>query len=82
MVNSSRRRLLATGGSCLALGLGGCAGGDIALAPPPDPSGGALLTPWLNISGGWRVNPQQQLPVPRVTGGRINFVQPVGVAVE
>ena len=79
---STRRRALALGGAWLALGLGGCAGGDVAVARPPGASGGALLTPWLSINGGWRVDPQQPLHAAPIAGPRVNFVQPVGVAAQ
>lgn len=82
VTSSTRRRALALGGTWLALGLGGCAGGVAAVARPPSASGNALLTPWLSINGGWRVDPQQPLQAAPIAGPRVNFVQPVGVAAQ
>ena len=81
MVNVSlrRRSLLAAGGG-LALGIAGCATVDPApVAPSPsDPS--RILTPWLSIGGGWRVNAPTAVGGLQPAAGRINFIQPTGVA--
>lgn len=79
----TRRDALALAGAAIALGVAGCASDDQAVARPlgAAPSSG-LLTPWLSINGGWRVDLQQTLrPTPAV-GPRMMFVQPVGVAVQ
>ena len=86
MVNpvSLRRRALALGGGGgMLLALAGCAAVEEAQrapgpAPAADPS--RLLTPWLSLAGGWRVEAQQFPQVARPTGARVNFVQPTGVA--
>jgi hypothetical protein len=89
MVNLSlrRRALLAAGGG-LALGMTGCAAVDDPHAAPQPPASdpSRILTPWLSIAGAWRVE-AQPLPLPqapvmgvRPAGGRLNFVQPTGVA--
>jgi DNA-binding beta-propeller fold protein YncE len=80
---SSRRRSLAFAGGAFALGMAGCAAVDEparapAEAPAADPT--RLLTPWLSLNGGWRVEPQQFPQAARPTGQRLNFVQPTGVA--
>jgi hypothetical protein len=80
---SLRRRSLALAGGAFALGLGGCAAldepaGGPAPAPTADPT--RLLTPWLSLNGGWRVEAQQFPQVGRPTGQRVTFVQPTGVA--
>ena len=81
MVNdfSPRRRVLALGGAGLALGLSSCAlpEADAPAAKPGDP--GRLVTPWLSLTGGWRVEDQALPQVARPTGQRVNFVQPTGV---
>ncbi|GAB3651629.1 NHL repeat-containing protein [Ramlibacter alkalitolerans] len=83
MVNfSSRRRALLVAGTATAAGLAGCAADDGARAvrTPPEPTS-RLLTPWLSINGGWRVEAQVPIQGARpTTGGRIMFVQPTGVA--
>lgn len=80
MVNLSRRRVLELAG--IGLGLGGCAADDRAVARPERSGASGLLTPWLSINGGWRVDSQQLPRVAPVTGPRQNFVQPVGVAAQ
>ena len=84
MVKSLRRRKLAVtlAGTVLALSLGGCAAEDppIAAAPGAGQNGNQLLTPWLNINGGWRTDPQQPFRAAPAAGPRLLFVQPVGVA--
>ena len=83
---SLRRRALAFGGTGLALGLGGCAADDLPPARPEAPGAGAatnaVLTPWLSITGGWRIDPQAPLLAGRPAGPRLNFLQPVGVAAQ
>lgn len=76
MVNPPRRRVLFGGAALLAAGLPGCASDDALERPSAAPGSGAaaLLTPWLSLSGGWRVEPA------RPAGPRQNFIQPVGVA--
>jgi hypothetical protein len=78
---SLRRRALALGGTGLVLGMGGCAADDVPVARTPSGRTSAVLTPWLSISGGWRVDPQQPLQG-RGAGMRLNFMQPVGVAAQ
>jgi hypothetical protein len=84
VTHSSGRRAFALGGAALALGVVGCAADEIgaaaasASAAPRD----GLLTPWLTITGGWRVDPQAPVGAPRVAAGRLNFMQPVGVAAQ
>ncbi|MBC5764032.1 hypothetical protein [Ramlibacter albus] len=84
-------RLLA---AIVALLLAACAADDIgapARSEMPRPS--ALLTPWLSIDGGWRLDttpralPGASAALPRLPlapapamGPRLRFVQPVGVA--
>lgn len=76
-----RRRSMLLAGGCLALGLGGCASGsDGPVVRPAVANADGLLTPWLSINGGWRVEPQPLQGAP-IAGGRLSFVQPVGVAV-
>src|SRR6185369_3347704 len=86
MVTSLRRRALALGGTGLALGLGACAADYLPAARPPGAGAatgtGAVLTPWLSITGGWRVDPQAPLLAGRPAGPRQNFLQPVGVAAQ
>src|SRR4051794_23654442 len=79
---SSRRRALALGGTGFALGIGGCAGDDLPQGPANGAAAGtALLTPWLTINGGWRLDAQAPVAA-RAAGPRLNFVQPVGVAAQ
>ena len=86
MVNAPlRRRAFTLAGTGLALGLGGCAAVDGAqpVATPPGGAGGtggAILSHWLSLTGGWRIDPQQPPQVAKLLGGRSDFVQPVGVA--
>jgi len=82
MVNPLRRRALLGGAGLLAWGLQGCASDDGSQQPAPAPgsAGTALLTPWLSLSGGWRLESQRLPQVARPTGLRQNFVQPVGIA--
>jgi sugar lactone lactonase YvrE len=84
MVNIWRRRALALAGAGLGLGVGGCAVEEAARAADPAPvpgGGGGLLTPWLTLNGGWRLDPQAPLTGARpLPGPRIPFGQPVGVA--
>lgn len=68
----TRRAILASG-----LALGGCA---VDTPAPNAPKGApSLLTPWLSLTGGWRLDPQR-LPFTGLPGPRVPFVQPVGVA--
>lgn len=76
---SLRRRSLALSGVSLALALAGCAAEDAAVRRPPENRGNALLTPWLTLNGGWRLD-QAPLRPGRATGPRLQFLQPVGVA--
>lgn len=71
------RRAFALGG---AAALAGCAiqEGEVRRIPPE--AGNAMLRPWLSISGGWRLESASPLQLQRPAGGRLNFVQPVGVA--
>lgn len=64
VVSDTRRALVLGAGAVLAA----CAGAPEVAAPTAAAAIGALLTPWLSISGGWRANQ------------RVAFVQPVGVA--
>ena len=83
MVNPSlRRRALALGGTGLALGLVSCAADDVPAARTAGGGTNAVLTPWLSVTGGWRVDPQAPLLAARPAGARLNFVQPVGVAAQ
>jgi DNA-binding beta-propeller fold protein YncE len=88
MVKASlRRRALAFGAALSALGLAACAAEDLQPQAEPAPAGatgtgGALLTPWLSLAGGWRLDSASSLQIARPRGGRVNFVQPVGVAVR
>lgn len=82
MVNPSRgRRSFTFAGAGIALGLASCA---VEEPRPPAaaaaPAGRGLLVPWLSITGGWRLDARLPLPAARALGGRVNFVQPVGVA--
>jgi streptogramin lyase len=78
MVNLLRRRLSAA--APLSLLLAACAGEPVAPAARA-PAQGGLLTPWLSIHGGWRLESGQRLPLAAgATGQRIQFVRPVGVA--
>lgn len=79
MTRLHRRSVLMAGGF-LALGLGSCASDEAALARPAGAAADSMLTPWLSINGGWRVDPRQPPQVAPITGVRLNFVQPVGVA--
>lgn len=76
---SLRRRSFALSGASLALALAGCAAEDAAVRRPPENRGNALLTPWLTLNGGWRLD-QAPLQPGRATGPRLQFLQPVGVA--
>ena len=81
VTNPLRRCGLAFAGAWAASMLGACADGSVAvLARQPGSEGGALLTPWLSLNGGWAVDPKD--PLRRAPGGgqRVNFVQPCGVA--
>ena len=76
-----RRRGLALAGAWAAAMLGACAGGAMPVAGrQPRANGGALLTPWLSLNGGWRVDPNFAPRAAPGGGPRDNFVQPVGVA--
>jgi len=66
-----------------ALGLAALAGcaveeGEVHRRPPEP--GNAVLRPWLTLAGGWRIDSASALQPQRPAGGRLNFVQPVGVA--
>jgi DNA-binding beta-propeller fold protein YncE len=76
------RRAFALAGTALALGLGGCAAGDVPVAPRPATNGSGLLTQWSSINGGWLLKPATFLQPAVSAGQRLNFVQPVGVAVQ
>jgi hypothetical protein len=76
-----RRRDFSLAGAGLALGLGGCASEERAGAAPSAPGENTLLTPWLTINGGWRVEGRQPLAAPR-GGARLNFRQPIGIAAQ
>lgn len=79
MVNHLTRRAFAAGAGASFLGLAACtAEGEVRRIPPE--TGNALLRPWLSINGGWRQDPASPLQPARPAGGRVNFVQPVGVA--
>ena len=82
MVNGTlRRRAFALGTAATALGLASCAVEDVQPARPPGVGrGNALLTPWLSLDGGWRLDSASPLQATRPAGGRQKFVQPVGVA--
>jgi DNA-binding beta-propeller fold protein YncE len=87
MVNTfTRRQALALAGATIALGVTGCAATDRAddrISRPLSAAGSnGLLTPWLSINGGWRVDSQQPIRSTPITGPRLLFVQPVGVAVQ
>jgi DNA-binding beta-propeller fold protein YncE len=77
---SMRRRAIAMAGAGLALGLAGCAVEEGAVPRPPSAQGNRLLTPWLSIDGGWRLGAQRLPKTAPIAGGRITFIQPVGVA--
>ena len=79
---SLRRRTLALAASGVALGLVGCADMDVRRMPQPeaDAATGGILTPWLSLTGGWRVDGNTPLPGAAPTGARVNFLQPTGVA--
>jgi hypothetical protein len=79
---SIQRRALALAGASLALGLGGCAAGDVPVTPRPGTNGGGLLTPWSSIEGGWLLDPAPFVQPAATAGPRLNFVQPVGVAAQ
>ena len=74
-----RRRSFALSGAGLALALAGCAADDAVVRRPPENRGGVLLTPWLTLNGGWRVDDAPLRPG-RAAGPRLQFLQPVGVA--
>lgn len=75
-----RRRSFALTGAGLALTLAGCAADDAAVRRPSENRGGAtLLTPWLTLNGGWRLDDAPLRPG-RAAGPRLQFLQPVGVA--
>ncbi|HET8745413.1 MAG TPA: hypothetical protein VFM98_07400 [Ramlibacter sp.] len=69
------RRSFALGIAALA----GCAleEGEVRRLPPEP--GNAVLRPWLTLTGGWRVDSASPLQLQRPAGGRVNFIQPVGV---
>jgi hypothetical protein len=71
------RRAFALAG---AAALAGCAAGEGEVRRLPPEPGNALLRPWLSISGGWKLDSASALQLQRPAGGRVNFVQPVGVA--
>jgi DNA-binding beta-propeller fold protein YncE len=80
---TTRRYALALSGAVIALGLAGCAADDQVIARPLGAAASnGLLTPWLSINGGWRVDPQQPFRATPSAGPRLMFVQPVGVAVQ
>lgn len=80
MVSVLRRRGLFAGALYVS-GVAGCAtDGPAEPAATAAAVGNALLTPWLSINGGWRVEPQRLAQVARPAGPRQNFLQPVGVA--
>ena len=74
------RRAFALGGLGAAAAVAGCAveEGEVRRTPPD--TGNAVLRPWLSITGGWRLDSASPLQLPRPSGARTNFVQPVGVA--
>ena len=79
MVKQLTRRAFAAAAGAGFLGLAGCAAeGEVRRIPPE--SGNAVLRHWLSIRGGWRLDSASPLQPPRPAGGRVNFVQPVGVA--
>lgn len=82
MTVSLHRRAFALAGTSLALGLGGCAGGDVPIAPRPATNGNGLLTQWSSINGGWLLKPATFLQPGATAGHRLNFVQPVGIAAQ
>lgn len=80
MKGLTRRDALAWGGAWAAAGLAGCAAEPAAVQRVP-PQRSALLTPWLTLNGGWRLEGAQRLPLaPAQAGPRLRFAQPVGVA--
>lgn len=79
MVNFVRRRTLLAGAASLAAGVAGCAADGAAERPAATSGATPLLSPWLSITGGWRLEPQRLPPVARALGPRQNFLQPVGV---
>lgn len=81
MVNLQRRRAVLAGAASLAAAVAGCAADEATGTAASGRSAGApLLTPWLSITGGWRLEPQRLPQVARPIGPRQNFLQPVGVA--
>ena len=84
MVNLQRRAGL---GMFLALLGGGCAAPGEAV-PPSRPVGTAVLTPWLTIAGGWRVDAAFGMPPGVLAPGlarpgvvsRLNLQMPVALA--
>lgn len=80
MVNILRRRGLFAG-ALFVSGAAGCAADGPGEPAASAPAGGnALLTPWLSITGGWRLEPHRLPQVARPAGPRQNFLRPVGVA--
>lgn len=77
-----RRRAFACAAVAAALGLDGCATGDVRVVPQPQPDGNALLSFWMSIDGGWRLEPSRPMQVAPVAGPRLRFLQPVGVAAQ
>lgn len=75
-----RRRSVALAGAGIALGLGSCAVQELRPPAPAPAQGPRILVPWLSITGGWRVDERLPPVAARLLGGRLNFIQPVGVA--
>lgn len=80
MVNLQRRRAVLAGAASLAAGVAGCAADGAAEKPAGTSGATPLFSPWLSITGGWRLEPQRLPQVARPIGPRQNFLQPVGVA--
>jgi DNA-binding beta-propeller fold protein YncE len=81
MVNVSlRRRALLAAGSGLALQLAGCASVEPGPVTPSPADPSRILTPWLSIGGGWRTTAPGIVTGLQPAAGRINFIQPTGVA--
>ncbi len=83
-----QRRAFALAGACVALSLAGCAADDGPTRPAPaansnsNSNSNGLLTHWATIQGGWLLKPSLPFQPATTAGPRLNFVQPVGLAVQ